>query len=107
MARLYHMLFLGQRGLQLDVSFLMNASLIRVSIGFLVRFCSDGRDAWSLLLFGLSYCLVYFFGSSVSLLCGCRFFFGSGPVWNLVVQLVKLSLNNSSRVFNSFTRFVI
>ena len=24
-------------------------------------FCSDGRDAWSLLLFGLSYCLVYLF----------------------------------------------
>ena len=28
----------------------------------IVRFCSDERDAWSLLLFGLSYCLVYFLG---------------------------------------------
>ena len=28
----------------------------------IVRFCSNGRDAWSLLLFGLSYCLVYFLG---------------------------------------------
>ena len=53
------------------------------------------------------YCLVYFLGSSVLLLCGCRFFFGSGPAWSLVVKLVKLSFNNSSRVFNSFIRFVI
>ena len=43
-------------------------------------------------------------GSSVSLQCGYRFFFGSGPAWSLVVMLVKLSLNNSSRVFNSFIR---
>ena len=41
------------------------------------------------------------------LLCGCRFFFKSGPAWGLVVKLVKLSLNNSSSVFNSFIRFVM
>ena len=28
----------------------------------IVWFCSDGRDAWSFLLFGLSYCLFYFLG---------------------------------------------
>ena len=48
-----------------------------------------------------------FWGSSVLLLCGCRFFFGSSPAWNVVVKLVKLSLNNSRSVFNSFIRFVI
>ena len=37
--------------------------------------------------------------SSVLLLCGCKFFFRSGPAWSLVVKLVKLSLNNLSRVF--------
>ena len=32
MSRLYHKLFLSQRGLRLDVLFLVNASLIRISI---------------------------------------------------------------------------
>ena len=49
----------------------------------------------------------FLFWPLASLLCGWRFYFVSGSVWGLVVKLVKLSLSNSSSVFNSFIKFIL